>query len=338
MVLFASGAVGDASPARLKASSQSKSAEALGLALAGDLLTALPSARFHREIEVGNLWLAVDLPPVRLPFFAAKLRFSPLATWWIASRQTHLHALRLGPAVLVGFPGDYAGHLANKLDAATLDRGVSTVSTSFDGDFRGYLVSEAVFRGRSCYETRWMSFYGPWLGDYFNDVARRMVARLTDGPTVSSSPSMIPNDLAPRLSLGVLIATALVIGWRRRGEVHAIVSRSGFLGVAVASAVVIGFTIDPELVDWGKFGLPLWLRMAGLPLGHVALAQSKSRATGRMAWLLGISCGLLASSWIVVLLCVRAAIKGGFARPIEVELSSRPHPLAVSPPLQAQKL
>ena len=78
-VLFASGAVGDASPSRPKAASQAKSAEALGSALADDLMAALPSARFDRDVEVGNLRLDVDLPPVRLPFFTRWLRFSPLA-------------------------------------------------------------------------------------------------------------------------------------------------------------------------------------------------------------------------------------------------------------------
>ncbi len=188
-VLFASGAVGDASPARPRAPSQSKSAEALGVALANDLRTALPSARFAREIEVGSLRLEVDLPPVRLPFFAANLRFSPLLTWWIADRQTHLHALRLGPAVLVGFPGDYSGHLADRLDESTRDLGLSTVATSFDGDFRGYLVSEDVFRRKPCYETRWMSFYGPWLGEYFNDLARRMVEHTIPRSTIGNNPA-----------------------------------------------------------------------------------------------------------------------------------------------------
>ena len=37
----------------------------------------------------------VDLPPLRLPFFRSWLRFSPAATWWIAGRETHLHALRV---------------------------------------------------------------------------------------------------------------------------------------------------------------------------------------------------------------------------------------------------
>jgi neutral ceramidase len=213
-VLFASGAVGDASPSRPKARSQFQSAQALGKALAGDLMAALPSTHFERDVKVGNLRLEVDLPPVRLPFFTAKLRFSPAMTWWIADRQTHLHAIRLGPAVLVGFPGDYSGHLADSLDVLTRMNGLTVVPTSFDGDFRGYLVSSPIFFRISCYETRWMSFYGPWTGDYFNDLARRMVNRLADRPEVLTLPELSRDDLINRFALGVLILAGVLIRWR----------------------------------------------------------------------------------------------------------------------------
>ena len=74
---------------------------------------------------------------------------------------------------------------------------LSTVATSFDGDFRGYLVSEDVFRRKSCYETRWMSFYGPWTGEYLNDLARRMVERLSTGPTAGTRPGPASMPTSP---------------------------------------------------------------------------------------------------------------------------------------------
>ena len=160
----------------------------------------------------------MSLPPVRLPFISSKLRFSPLLTWWIADRQTHLHALRLGPAVLVGFPGDYSGHLADRLDASTRGSGLSNIATSFDGDFRGYLVSENVFHRKSCYETRWMSFYGPWTGEYFNDLARRMVLRLSNETIYSPWPAPTWMDLVARLALGLLLGSAVLVVWQGRGR------------------------------------------------------------------------------------------------------------------------
>lgn len=310
-VLFASGAVGDASPARPKAASSSRSAEALGKAIAGDLLAALPSARFSREVELANLRIDVDLPVVRLPFFGPGLRFGPALSWWIADRRTHLHAIRIGPAVLVGFPGDYSGDLADRLAGSTRGTSLSSVATSFDGDFRGYLVSESIFRRRSCYETRWMSFYGPWAGEYLNDLARRMVDRLAGSPKlVGAGPGAA--DLGPRIALGSLIPAALAVGWRRRREVAALLGRSGRLAIPVGSAAALAFVIDPDRFGWATVGVPGWVRLAGWPIGVVALIGAGRRGPGRTALLLGAASALLASSWVVVLMAFRGWAVAGF--------------------------
>jgi neutral ceramidase len=312
-VLFASGAVGDASPSRPKAASQAASAAALGSSLADDLMTALPSARFERDVPVAGLRLVVDLPPVRLPFLSRRLRFSPLATWWIADRRTHLHAIRLGRAALVGFPGDYSGHLADRLVASTREGGLSAVATSFDGDFRGYLVSAAVFREKSCYETRWMSFYGPWAGEYLNDLARRMVDRLSgEGPVAPVRPPSSAFDLAPRVSLAALVTLAIAVGSRRRGEAKEAASRLGFATLAIASAAVLAFEVAPDSVAWAGFGLPGWARMAGVPLGAYALTLAVRGRPTRAALLFGSACGLLAASWLVLLMVARGWARSGF--------------------------
>jgi neutral ceramidase len=301
-VLFASGAVGDASPERPRASSSSRSAEALGKALAGDLLAALPPARFALEVELSSLWLDVDLPVVRLPFFSRRLRFSPALTWWIADRRTHLHALRLGPAVLMGFPGDYSGHLADRLVDSTGGTGLSTVATSFDGDYRGYLVSEAVFRRRDCYETRWMNFYGPWAGEYLNDLAERMVDRLARGAGPSPGWGRGADDLGPRIALVGLLAAALAVG---RRSFRPVLDRAGVVAVAGASAAVLAFAADPGLVAWSRLDLPTWLRWAGLSIGLAGLGRWGGRGPGRAALFLGSACALLGSSWVVALFTAR---------------------------------
>jgi hypothetical protein len=273
-------------------------------------MAALPSARFDPVAEVASLRLDVDLPPVRLPFFAPSLRFSPFLTWWIADRRTHLQALRLGPAVLVGFPGDYSGHLADRLVESTRPSGLAAVATSFDGDFRGYLVSEPVFRNRPCYETRWMSFYGPWTGEYFNDLARRMVDRLSSKPPTLIRPTFASTDLAPRIALAILLVAAAVVGWRSRREWMALARQAGFVTVGLASVVVLAFEIAPDLFAWAKFGLPGWLRLLGFPLGVVALAARKR--PGKAALLFAASCALLSAGWVVALMTLRGWARSSF--------------------------
>jgi hypothetical protein len=312
-VLFAAGAVGDASPARPKAASPAKSAEALGSALAGDLLAALPSARFEANPRVVGLRVAVDLPPVRLPFLTPWLRFSPLATWWIADRRTHLHALRLGPAVLVGFPGDYSGHLADRLVESTRASGLSVVATSFDGDYRGYLVSDAVFREVPCYETRWMSFFGPWTGESLNDLARRMVDRFSDAQTSPPRPVTGSSDLSPRLALAALLPLAALAWRRRRQELKAAASRAGWLAVGVASAAALASLVASEAVDWTRVGLPDWARWMGLVPAVWALSPSARDRPGRALLLFGLGCGLLTASWPVAPMLLRGWARSGLS-------------------------
>ena len=310
MVLFAAGAVGDASPSRPKAASQAASAVALGSLLADDLMTALPSARFDAEVVVGNLRLDADLPPVRLPFASPRLRFSPLATWWIADRRTHLHAVRLGPAVLVGFPGDYSGHLADRLAASTRGVGLSAVATSFDGDYRGYLVSGRIFRGVPCYETRWMNFYGAWAGEYLNDLARRMVDRLSDGGACLARPPAA-DDRPPRSALALLLAGTIIAGWRRPGDLGRLLGWVGWPTIAVGVSAVLASAVDPDAAAWATFGLPAWARMVGLAPGIVALVLASRGRWVEAALPLAMACLLLAASWVVVLMTARGLARSG---------------------------
>ena len=311
-VLFAAGAVGDASPSRPRAPSQRQSAEALGRGLAGDLLAALPSARFSSEVVTANIRLDVDLPPLRLPFFRPWLRFSPAATWWVAGRSSHLHALRVGPAVLVGFPGDYSGHLADRLTASADRPGLAAVATSFDGDFKGYLVSAEVFRRVSCYETRWMSFYGPWAGDYLTDLAAAMVAKA--GGDDPGSPRPAPGRVEPacRVGLAALIVAGLILGrprWRDLARRAGLVSSAL---VAWAALAVLGFVVAPAWVDWAGVGLPPRARLAALPAAILA-ARRRRPAPGRSSLAFAAACFFLSASWPAFLATLRLALLGGLA-------------------------
>lgn len=173
MVLFAAGAVGDAAPVRPDGANQQERARAYGEHLAGRLARLLPSAEFHRETPLVNLGFEVDLPPVQVPFLSGHLRFSPLASWWVAQPRTYLHVVRLGPALVVGFPGDIASHLAGRLRATG-----PVVATSFNGDYKGYLVTRESFWNHPGYETRTLNFFGPGLGEHLVGLAQVSLDRV----------------------------------------------------------------------------------------------------------------------------------------------------------------
>ncbi len=317
MVAFAAGAVGDASPSRPKARTQQDSARLLGAGLADALAGPLASARYVREVAVGSIRLGVDLGPLRLPFGTSRLRFSPLATWWIAAGPAPVQGLRLGRATLLGFPGDYAGHLAGDLEARAATEGIVAIATSFAGDFRGYLVSGGTYYRRPCYETRWMSFYGPWTGDYLTDVGRRVAERLAGMPPAASDP-MTPGRFEPigRSALAALLGSGLVLGsasirarWRRLDLVSKAV-----VGFGLAAA--LAWSVAPGSVAWAGVGLPGWSRWLGLPLGLVALGLARTGRAG--AWpAFAASAFLLSASWPIVLGTARGWLMAGPAAAVD---------------------
>lgn len=172
-VLFAAGSVGDAAPIKPEVPGHQAAATRYGRALADALAPAFRDLAFRRDVPLCSLAMTVDLPPVQYPCFSASLRFNPILTWWVSDRRARLQVLRLGPAVLVGFPGDYSSHLSRRLRSP-----LPVVATSFAGDYKGYLVGESTFRAHSTYETRRMNFFGPTLGDLLTDHAQECLDRL----------------------------------------------------------------------------------------------------------------------------------------------------------------
>jgi hypothetical protein len=77
------------------------------------------------------------------------------------------------------FPGDYSTELAGHLRQELADEGLFHVSTSFNGDYIGYLLP-AEHYDSGHYETRTMGVFGRWCGQYITEVSRRILRRIMD--------------------------------------------------------------------------------------------------------------------------------------------------------------
>ncbi len=176
MVLFAAGTVGDAKPAIREPAERLQRSAKYGKALANILIEQWDQISYEQKTAMSNVRLALDLPTLRITA-GPKWRINPLCTSWLAEKKSHLHIIRIGKVVLAGFPGDYSGELGRALDNWTSARGLELVPTSFNGDWKGYLVLRDSFFKYSGYETRDMNFYGPWSGEYLNDLTKRMIER-----------------------------------------------------------------------------------------------------------------------------------------------------------------
>lgn len=184
-LLFAAGSVGDARPhgPALAGKEPAKGVEDYGQMLAAAATAGLADLQWQRDIRLARLDLPLELPEVRLPI-------GPGWTWGPAltamlSRQIHgrntiLSGLRLNGLVLLGFPVDYSGHLTTAL-ASQFKNQAEVITTSFSGGYKGYLVASSWFFRHAKYETRDVNFFGPWSGDYLNEMATGLARKLLVG-------------------------------------------------------------------------------------------------------------------------------------------------------------
>ena len=172
--VFLAGAVGSMAPPD-DAVPRDRLAEWFGTELAGQAVPAIRAARgFREQVAIEALGFQAPLPPPEAKV-GRDWRLSPIVAGALLPKRAWVHGLRLGNLVLMGTPADYSGVLAERLRGA--DEGVTTVVTSFDGDYIGYVLPDE-YHDLPRYEPRSMSFFGPRAGSFFQEVLASTAQRL----------------------------------------------------------------------------------------------------------------------------------------------------------------
>ncbi|MCF0038917.1 neutral/alkaline non-lysosomal ceramidase N-terminal domain-containing protein [Dyadobacter fanqingshengii] len=87
-------------------------------------------------------------------------------------------ALRIGNILMVGMPCDFSGELVAGLDAYAKTKGINLLVTSFNGGYIGYITHDKYF-DKDLYETKTMSWYGPYNGAYLQEVIKDIIDKLS---------------------------------------------------------------------------------------------------------------------------------------------------------------
>jgi neutral ceramidase len=153
--------------------------ERMGQGLAAMLLKQLPQTRLTNSISFGMLSVDVAMPELN-ERISDNVRLRP----WVAKQllpPTHdsfVQAFRLDDSIWISTPCDYSGELALGIKDTLHARGFAGVITSFNGDYIGYVIPSRYYH-LSGYEPRIMSFYGPYVPDYLDELARTIALDLT---------------------------------------------------------------------------------------------------------------------------------------------------------------
>lgn len=174
--IFLAGAVGSHGP--VAKGNGFEAAAAMGKALAQALSSRLATTRMTNVIAFGMNSLELTLPPLN-PRVSDNVRLRP----WLARRllpvadRTYVQAFRLGDAIWISTPCDFSGELALPIKNEFARKGFQTVITSFNGDYIGYVVSDRYYH-LDGYEPRLMSFFGPNVPDYLDEMMRGLGRKL----------------------------------------------------------------------------------------------------------------------------------------------------------------
>ena len=179
VALFAAGPVGTCKPDQSLPRGDGRVTRMGGRVLACLQATGVlapPPPGPPTKARLASAVLLVDLPPHQIRL-GDRWRLSPVISSALHERRTHVQAVRIGPVLLVGMPGDFSDELLVPLDNFARSEGLLAEATSFNGDYVGYLTRADRYALKA-YETRDMSFFGPSSGEYLAEVSTRLAARL----------------------------------------------------------------------------------------------------------------------------------------------------------------
>ena len=178
MAVFLAGGVGSQSP--VPAERGLAGAEQMGQALARMLMEGVPQTALTNSVTFGMLGLDVTMPPLNVRL-SDGVRLRPWLAGKLVPARSHsfLQVFRIDDSVWISTPCDFSGELALGIKDFLRARGDSAVVTSFNGDYVGYVIPSRYYH-LGGYEPRLMSFFGPNVPDYFDELIRSMALALVN--------------------------------------------------------------------------------------------------------------------------------------------------------------
>jgi neutral ceramidase len=176
MAVFFAGSVGSHSYSS-KGEAFEKS-RYVGEALADSVLNCLAQTELKDSIGLSFITLGMDLPEFHIrvsdglrlnPTIGGKL-FPPIG-------DVYIQAARIDDLIWITTPCDFSGEMAIRYKSAMHNEGYRALVTSFNGAYVGYIIPGKYYHLNE-YESRLMSWFGPNMGPYTDELIQRMMQKL----------------------------------------------------------------------------------------------------------------------------------------------------------------
>jgi neutral ceramidase len=174
--MFLGGGVGSHGP--VAGERGFRGTERMGRGLAEMMLKQIGETTMTNSIAFGILAVDVVMPELN-ERVTDTIRLRPWLTKKLLPevKDSFVQAFRLGDMIWISTPCDYSGELALGIKDMLRARGFAGVVTSFNGDYVGYVIPSRYYHLNG-YEPRIMSFYGPYVPDYLDELARTLALEL----------------------------------------------------------------------------------------------------------------------------------------------------------------
>jgi hypothetical protein len=177
MAVFFAGSMGSHSP-RSQGEEFGKP-EYLGEALADSILKYMVGIGLKDNIGLASISLQMDMPEYHIRV-SDGLRFNPVigGKLFPPAGNVYIQAARIGDLMWATAPCDFSGEMVIPYKNAMGREAYRALVTSFNGAYVGYIIPDKYYHLNE-YESRLMSWYGPSMGPYTDEMIRRMMRKLT---------------------------------------------------------------------------------------------------------------------------------------------------------------
>ncbi len=177
MAVFLAGSVGSHSY-RSKGERFDKS-KYIGEALADSVLKYSQDILIKDSIEISSLTLRVDYPEFQIRI-SDGLRLNPTIAKMLfpAVGDVYLQTIKLDKLIWATSPCDFSGETALVYKNAMHKKGYSSMVTSFNGAYTGYIIPCKYYHLNE-YESRLMNWFGPGYNPFMNYMIGEMMEKVS---------------------------------------------------------------------------------------------------------------------------------------------------------------
>jgi hypothetical protein len=177
MAVFFAGSVGNQGPRRKR--EKFGTPQYLGETLADSVLKYSKFIKLSDSITLSYMNLQIDLPEFQIRVTdGLRLKQSLAEKLMKNMGDINFQAARIGKLIWLTSPGDFSGELAIQLKNEGCNKGYNVLVTGFNGAYLGYILPGRYYHYNN-YESRTMSWFGPYMGPYSYEMMHRMMQIIT---------------------------------------------------------------------------------------------------------------------------------------------------------------